>query len=320
MDKEVSNLLVQLSINSNIDTIFYSSNLNKKKCSSNNNIEIEEYDANILECLIIPAYIDLKDIISLDIIVDNYMKIIIPFDLLINFTKIEIINNNYYISINNNILGICSNKLFNYKYFLLYRYIKPLTINLKTNNNIIFDYNLLYYSIFFSANFLSKYIRNHSISYIYYNYDKYMINKTTTIYNCNYICSGFFITTNDIITNFNVNIYDCKILSIDEDIIYYKKYLLPKNNIDLSNDKIKSLKLSLQNNLPNDIILEIIKYLSCSKYKYLYFFPLGISGNINNGINLNKVEQMNINITTKNNIYDGVMYLKNRTCFNYLFY
>ena len=66
---------------------------------------------------------------------------------------------------------------------------------------------------------------------------------------------------NDIITNFNINIYNVDILNIDKNMIYYKKLLLPKNQISINNNKMKSISQSLKDNLPNDMILNIMEYL-----------------------------------------------------------
>lgn len=214
----------------------------------------------------------------------------------------------------------------------------PKSLNIKNiqiimNNNIItVPFNVIYNIKITSDNI----IINLSPELFFLNNDNRMLikNKLTLPLLNNDI--GFKLNSNEcfdykIIVNYVV--YDTlprleiKNNDLEFDIYQYQKFSIKSNIIKLSpkmisnglfirlNSQLIKYEFFLQDYTHTKLSKDLIDFYSflqySSKDNYLYYIPFNVLSDIDGNINFEKIESIEINLTTNDNNYNGYIYIKN---------
>lgn len=276
---------------------------------SNNFVKLQKIcDAISLDELIIPTSIELANI-CLEISYGDNMIYNIPIEIILcNNINIKIIADNYHINIPSDLVFMKSNDIM----LIRNKFIIPIfdydMFTLKLNSVINFDYKIVSNYITYNID-ISKNVLNFDI----YQYQQYSINNKSTKINPRYLCNGIYIKTTSPITSYELK-------SNKNEYIHHYKYCLSEDLIEYYNclkysrfhyDKETLLIELLYNIIPNELIDIIKMYLEKVYDEYIYYFPLNkINNEYNETVYLSTFD-ININLITKDNNYDGKIYIKN---------
>jgi len=274
-----------------------------------------------IQSLIIPISVNVNEIVSLQI--QNNGNIIwnIPFDIIM-MKKMKTINNNFYITNLDDLFGNLFDSRFlidNKNILFLIMLFSSFTFQLITKDKYYnFDYKILFNEIFYQSNIRQLLASNLLINNIY-TYNTIPIHKN--IINIrNGLINGFYIKINDPIINFKLSLNNQIMVEYKEDLIDCLSMLQHKK-VNWTEKQSLALRYSLNKILPLELIFMIEDYVDKTN-NFIYYFPLSAFDtiNINNGdkkdydpiINANLCKDVLITIVTKNNVYDGEVYVKQK--------
>ncbi len=223
----------------------------------------------------------------------------IPFFLSIE--NIRIIDDEYYIKINQNIFSRDKLGIFVENNFEIPTYKIPyLTFRLNSTKN--FNYNLLINEIYYFNDAHLLFPTKYNI----YQYETYELNKINKVYS-NLICNNIYINTFSPIINFAIRYNGYSAQNIDKNMIIYKN--LKKKSL------LFSSKYFINYSLPNDIVDVIKEYVGDDVFCYYYSFPIGKTKD--SLVNLRNIDSTIIEIKTKDDNYNGLYYLRGLNVLNY---
>ncbi len=250
-------------------------------------------DIIILDGFIIPESINLNNINVFDIYCAGYLIYSIPFDIITAISNIEIKNNQYFIKFPHELFNIDSNTQYLKKH-LLFPIISvshnDFSINLRANTD--FDYKIITKNIYYKDEIRRELTQPNKYHIDIYQYESFDINKESFVINANFISTGLYVITTSKLTFFKLYLNQNVSRYLSEDLIDFYSFLIyqkESDNID-------------------------------TKSKYVYFIPFNTLNNELDGvINFDRISNVQIDLTTKDNIYEGKIYNKyiNRFKINY---
>lgn len=292
---------------------------------------IKMSDTIIFNALIIQCHVNLNLIRDITITIRNKNNDItnvwiIPFDM-IRINNTNIIDNEYFVTIKNKLLGFTTDKKLLIKDALE---IPVLAINEQRitfimNSVYDFDFELLVESIFYQDQ-IRRLIYREKIEQYIYQYQQYTITQNTTVIKSNLMSIGVYIKISDMITKLSFCYCSASMLSLSKRQIDYYRYLINKKVL-WSKEHSETLRSVLESVLPVDILFIIEQYAKSDthdihdiydiydtndKCEYLYYVPFSLNDISNSGINLNSMyrDGMIVKIETANNTYDGKIWIK----------
>jgi hypothetical protein len=306
--------MIQLvSNNTNNFPIQYSTSNNIFQILSNNIFEISRnMDAFILDGIIINKN-DYNYIKNLHILIGGQIIWNIP---LILFTHIKEIDDEYIIYINNNILGK-NNELLLIKDKLVIPLISipynMLEIRItSTYNNI--PIKIIYKSILYNTN-IRQIIARTNYDLVINQYQQFSFNNNSFNINPKLFGTAIYIELNDLLINYELKLCDHVYSRYDKYLISYNNNLIKKRV--WTKYKSKAINIVL-NKIFNDNISNLIEEFIKESY-YLYCFPFDINfdDEIFTNINFSKIDNVEINLLTKNRKYNGNIIIKNKNILKY---
>lgn len=263
-------------------------------------------DIRIIDGFIIPKSIDLNDIKTFDITIGGLLIYSIPFDIINATNNIEIKNNKYFITFPHELFNINSSNQYFKKHLLIpliSLVFHDVRINLKSIS--YFDYKIITKNIYYRPEIKRELVQNsHHIDI--YGYQSFDINEASFNINASLISTGLYVITTSKLTNFKLYLNNLITLEFTKDLIDFYSFLIYKKErwIEEHENVLYSL------HLPNELINIIEGYIDKNN-KYMYFIPFNtLNTEIDATINFSRVDNVKIDITTKDNIYNGKIYNK----------
>jgi len=270
-----------------------------------------QYDLIKIDTLVIPTIINLDEIFSFEILIGSSTIFSIPFELLIRLSEIETIDDNYYITLNENILKL-SNK-HNDFVPLLYLQYNEVRINMIAENNFNYDvitHNKIYYEKF-RETLVYKNSYEKFDTQISQFYSDEITNPRIKLRFLG-VTTGFFIKLSDKLNNLKIEINGINYIEMDKFMI--KKYgKLINTRIKITPKHSKMIYYMLNKLFPDEIIKIIedkYKKNITNQFSYLYWIPIEPYKNWYDNysscsLNLSKNNNVVIILKTENNKYDG---------------
>ncbi len=290
----------------------FSTNSNLINATSNANQTINRTcDAIIIDGLIIPKTVNLNNIQNFQIIIGGQIIYNLPFDIINNIFNIKDTNNNYIISIKKELLVFNSSND-----HLKNNLIIPL-IALQfhdVNFNLIsldhFEYKIIAKNINYQNNIRQSLATNQHYCDIY-QYQEFDINNSENIITPQLVSIGLYIKLNDKLSNYKLYLNEHINNVITEELIEFYNFLSYKKE-EWTIEHSNALNSSLNKYLPTELILLIESFIDKNN-EYLYYIPFNLCNNITTDgtINFSRIDNVKIKLITKNNNYNGKIYIKN---------
>lgn len=271
---------------------------------------LKNSDIIIFDGLIIPKTVNLNNIKHIQVIIGGNIIYNIPFELIIHHNNIKYTNNNYLITISNELLifdssnNLLKNNVSIPLVSLLYHNVH-FQLSSNTDN---FNYQIITKKLYFEDNIRHSLVLNQQEVDIY-QYQEFPINTQSNIIYPDKISTGIYIKLNSKLTDYELCLNYHRQNYLSQDLIEYYSFLQYKKE-SWTKQHLKTLFYTLNKYLPNEIILHIESFIE-KKNEYMYYIPFGIDNNIDCTINFNRIDIVHINIKTEEDKYDGCFYVKN---------
>lgn len=265
-----------------------------------------------LETIIIPTHVSLTSILNLVIESGGLEVWNIPFKLILKYSTIKIIDDEYNIILNHNkLFGESNDILVSKNKFVLLRTVYNL-VYLRLNSEYVFNYELMLGIIDYPKDVISR--LDNGLDSNINQYQTVPLDSHMVRLNVNHPSLGIYIETNQPLLKYQLLLND--IITYDYDSRIIKRYLLYKRKI-WSNRHSATLSLIFKDTLPLDVIKIIETYCQVD-FEYLYYFTFGIGEDSNSTINFSCVDSIHIQTLTPTNQYNGNIYVKNKNIFRFM--
>lgn len=293
-------------------------------------------DTIYLEAIVIPTSQLLTDLLNLEIHIGANPIWNIPFSLILKNSEIKIKNNHYYITLNNKLLGDFTTQLINTPVEIANDEAKKssifvskdkfeipmenvVDIRINTKSQYLYFIDIIYGTICYNLD--KRRQMYEGIDMVMNQYQIFNIDNQETVLDPRLVGVGIYVETYQQLQSYN--------LFLGPDKYSYQQYnshVINHNHL-VSTRKLWSgrhaatLRLIFKRILPLDIINQIENYcLEDMQYEYLYYFPFGITEDIDSPIHFSGLRSITILISTTDDKYNGTIYVKNKNILRFMDY